>query len=438
VPYPYALDHDQAANAACSGGGRRGEVHPQATLSPERIAALVADAMDDPARMATMAAAASQSAGRRQRLLADLAEAIASKIPVAEFRKGMRMKMPQTIGLVHFIGIGGIGMSGIAEVLHNLGYKVQGSDQSESANVSVCAKRASPSSATRPRISAMPRSSSSRPRSRRQSGAHGRARKAAAGGAPRRDAGRADALPQRCVAIGGTHGKTTTTSMVATLLDAGGLDPTVINGGIINAYGTNARMGEGEWMVVEADESDGTFLKLPADVAVVTNIDPEHLDHFGTFDAKVRAAFRQFVENVPFYGFGVMCIDHPEVQALVGKHRGPPRHHLWREPAGRRAFHRITAWMGRLVFDVAIRDRKPARSMTIEGLRLPMPGRHNVSNATAAIAVAHELGMPDEAIRKAGCRPSAASSAASPRPASGTASRSSTTTATIRSRSRLC
>src|ERR1700751_4864069 len=110
---------------------------------------------------------------------------------------------------------------------------------------------------------------------------------------------------KRCVAIAGTHGKTTTTSLVAALTDAGGFDPTVINGGIINAYGTNARMGEGEWMVVEADESDGTFLKLPADVAVVTNIDPEHLDHYGNFDA-VRAAFGQFVENVPFYGFGVM------------------------------------------------------------------------------------------------------------------------------------
>ena len=143
---------------------------------------------------------------------------------------------------------------------------------------------------------------------------------------------------RKAIAIGGTHGKTTTTSLVATLLEAGGLDPTVINGGIINAYGTNARMGEGEWMVVEADESDGTFLKLPADVAVVTNIDPEHLDHYGTFD-KVREAFRQFVENVPFYGFGVMCLDHPEVQALVVAHRGPPGHHLWREPAGRCALH---------------------------------------------------------------------------------------------------
>ena len=229
------------------------------------------------------------------------------------------MKMRQTIGLVHFIGIGGIGMSGIAEVLHNLGYRVQGSDQADGANVqrlrdkgiecfvghsaenlgeaevvvvSTAIKKTNPELiAARERLLPIVR--------------------------------RAEMLAElmrfrQAVAIGGTHGKTTTTSMVAALLDAGGLDPTVINGGIINAYGTNARMGDGEWMVVEADESDGTFLKLPAEIAVVTNIDPEHLDHYGTFD-KVREAFRQFVENVPFYGFGVMCTDHPEVQALVSR-----------------------------------------------------------------------------------------------------------------------
>ena len=229
------------------------------------------------------------------------------------------MKMPQSIGLVHFIGIGGIGMSGIAEVLHNLGYRVQGSDQTDSANVqrlrdkgiacfvghsaenlgdaevvviSTAIKKSNPElQAAREKVLPVVR--------------------------------RAEMLAElmrfrQAVAIGGTHGKTTTTSMVATLLDAGGLDPTVVNGGIINAYGTNARMGAGEWMVVEADESDGTFLKLPADIAVVTNIDPEHLDHYGTFD-RVREAFRQFVENVPFYGFGVMCTDHPEVQAMVAR-----------------------------------------------------------------------------------------------------------------------
>jgi UDP-N-acetylmuramate--alanine ligase len=310
------------------------------------------------------------------------------------------MKMPQTIGLVHFIGIGGIGMSGIAEVLHNLGYKVQGSDQSESANVqrlrekgiecfvghkaenlgdaevivvSTAIKKTNPElMAAREKLLPVVR--------------------------------RAEMLAElmrfrNAVAIGGTHGKTTTTSMVATLLDAGGLDPTVINGGIINAYGTNARMGEGEWMVVEADESDGTFLKLPADVAVVTNIDPEHLDHYGTFD-KVREAFRQFVENVPFYGFGVMCTDHPEVQALVS-HIEDRRVITYGENAQadvRFTNHHMDGAVS--VFDVIIRNRKSVSSTTIEGLRLPMPGRHNVSNATAAIAVATELGISPEAVKR--------------------------------------
>ena len=309
------------------------------------------------------------------------------------------MKMPQTIGLVHFIGIGGIGMSGIAEVLHNLGYKVQGSDQSDSANVqrlrdkgiecfvghkaenlgdaevivvSTAIKKTNPELiAAREKLLPVVR--------------------------------RAEMLAElmrfrNAVAIGGTHGKTTTTSMVATLLDAGGLDPTVINGGIINAYGTNARMGEGEWMVVEADESDGTFLKLPADIAVVTNIDPEHLDHYGTFD-KVREAFRQFVENVPFYGFGVMCTDHPEVQALVShiEDRRVITYGENNQADVRFTNHRMDGAVS--VFDVVIRNRKSASSTVIEGLRLPMPGRHNVSNATAAIAVATELGISAEAVK---------------------------------------
>ncbi|MGD9914853.1 MAG: UDP-N-acetylmuramate--L-alanine ligase, partial [Rhizobiaceae bacterium] len=204
---------------------------------------------------------------------------------------------------------------------------------------------------------------------------------------------------RNAVAIGGTHGKTTTTSMVATLLEAGGLDPTVVNGGIINAYGTNARMGAGEWMVVEADESDGTFLKLPADVAVVTNIDPEHLDHYGTFE-KVRQAFREFVENVPFYGFGVMCTDHPEVQALVGRIEDR-RVITYGENAQadvRFQNHRMDGATS--LFDVSMRSRKTGEETLIDGLRLPMPGRHNVSNATAAIAVATELGIGADAIRK--------------------------------------
>jgi UDP-N-acetylmuramate--alanine ligase len=310
------------------------------------------------------------------------------------------MKMRQTIGLVHFIGIGGIGMSGIAEVLHNLGYKVQGSDQSDSANVqrlrdkgiecfvghraenlgdaevvvvSTAIKKTNPELiAAREKLLPIVR--------------------------------RAEMLAElmrfrQAVAIGGTHGKTTTTSMVATLLDAGGLDPTVINGGIINAYGTNARMGEGEWMVVEADESDGTFLKLPADIAVVTNIDPEHLDHYGSFD-KVREAFRQFVENVPFYGFGVMCTDHPEVQALVSRieDRRVITYGENTQADVRFTRHRMDGAAS--LFDVVIRDRKTAAQTVISDLRLPMPGRHNVSNATAAIAVAHELGLTPEDIKK--------------------------------------
>jgi UDP-N-acetylmuramate--alanine ligase len=203
-----------------------------------------------------------------------------------------------------------------------------------------------------------------------------------------------------CVAIAGTHGKTTTTSLVATLLDAGGLDPTVINGGIINAYGTNARMGEGQWMVVEADESDGTFLKLPADVAVVTNIDPEHLDHFGSFDA-IKDAFRAFIDNIPFYGFAVMCIDHPTVQDLVGRIEDRRIITYGENPQADVRLIDVEQGGGRTRFRVLIRDRRPGFRAEIEDLVLPMPGKHNALNATAAIAVAHELGVEPEAIRRA-------------------------------------
>ena len=229
------------------------------------------------------------------------------------------MKLPRDIGPVHFVGIGGIGMSGIAEVLANLGYTVTGSDVADSANV----KRL--------------RDKGIKVAIGHKADNIDGADVVVVSSAIKRDnpelvAARAKRLPvvrraemlaelmrlKSCVAIAGTHGKTTTTSMVAALLDAGGLDPTVINGGIINAYGTNARLGAGDWMVVEADESDGTFLKLPADIAIVTNVDPEHLDHFQTFDA-VQDAFLAFIENVPFYGFAVMCTDHPVVQPLVGQ-----------------------------------------------------------------------------------------------------------------------
>ena len=310
------------------------------------------------------------------------------------------MKMPTSIGLVHFIGIGGIGMSGIAEVLHNLGHKVQGSDQSDSANVQRLREKGIPvfvghgpenlGEAEVVVVSTAIKKSN-----------------------PELIAAREKLLPivrraemlaelmrfRNAIAIGGTHGKTTTTSMVAALLDAGDLDPTVINGGIINAYGTNARMGEGEWMVVEADESDGTFLKLPAEVAVVTNIDPEHLDHYGNFDA-VRAAFRQFVENVPFYGFGVMCLDHPEVQALVGKIEDRKVITYGENPQADVRFSNVRLEGTKSIFDVEIRRRRTGRVFNFKDLMLPMPGRHNISNACAAIAVANRLGISEAAIKK--------------------------------------
>jgi UDP-N-acetylmuramate--alanine ligase len=203
-----------------------------------------------------------------------------------------------------------------------------------------------------------------------------------------------------CVAIAGTHGKTTTTSMVATLFDAAGLDPTVINGGIINAYGTNARLGGGDWMVVEADESDGTFLKLPADVAIVTNVDAEHLDHFKTF-ANVQEAFFQFVENVPFYGFAVMCTDHPIVQRLVGRIEDRRIITYGENPQADVRLTDLHHADGRSRFSVTFRNRAGAVVHTIADLMLPMPGRHNALNATSAIAVAHELGVADDRIRKA-------------------------------------
>jgi UDP-N-acetylmuramate--alanine ligase len=309
------------------------------------------------------------------------------------------MKMPDKIGLVHFIGIGGIGMSGIAEVLHNLGYDVQGSDQADGGNVQ------------RLRAKGIPVSVGHKAENL------GEAEVVVVSTAIRQDnpemmearerhlpiVRRAEMLAElmrfrKAIAIGGTHGKTTTTSMVGTLLEAGGMDPTVINGGIINAYGTNARMGAGDWMVVEADESDGTFLKLPADVAIVTNIDPEHLDHYGSFD-NVRAAFRSFVENVPFYGFGVMCLDHPEVQALVARITDRKVITYGANPQADVRFFDVAAKGGKNHFSVEIRARKGDDAVVIRDLVLPMPGRHNVSNATAAIAVAHELGIGPDSIR---------------------------------------
>ena len=311
------------------------------------------------------------------------------------------MKLPRELGPIHFVGIGGIGMSGIAEVLLNLGYRVQGSDNSENANVKRLREKGAVIF-----IGHDPRHL-------------GEAEVVVVSTAIKRDnpeltAAREKRLPvvrraemlaelmrlRQCVAIAGTHGKTTTTSLVATLLDAGGFDPTVINGGIINAYGTNARLGAGEWMVVEADESDGTFLKLPADVAIVTNIDPEHLDHFHTFDA-IKEAFRTFVENLPFYGFAVMCLDHPTVQELVGRIEDRRVITYGENPQSDVRLLDVDLSGGTTKFNVLIRDRVTADATYLQNLVLPMPGHHNALNATAAITVAHQLGMSVEAIRSA-------------------------------------
>ena len=306
-------------------------------------------------------------------------------------------KLPTDVGPIHFVGIGGIGMSGIAEVLLNLGYVVQGSDLKSSkitdrlevlgAQIFVGQKSENLEGAAVIVISSAIKS-----------------------GNVELDGARALGLPvvrraemlaelmrlKSNVAIAGTHGKTTTTTMVATLLDAGGLDPTVINGGIIHAYGSNARMGQGEWMVVEADESDGTFNRLPATIGVVTNIDPEHMEHWGDFDT-LRQGFLNFVSNIPFYGLAVCCSDHPEVQILVGKISD--RRVItygFNAQADVRAVN-LTYQRGIAHFDVLLQTEGHG----IENCRLPMPGDHNVLNALAAVAVARHLGMKVDQIRGA-------------------------------------
>ncbi|GIT87022.1 UDP-N-acetylmuramate--L-alanine ligase [Roseobacter sp. OBYS 0001] len=306
-------------------------------------------------------------------------------------------KLPGDVGLIHFVGIGGIGMSGIAEVLLNHGYRVQGSDlkptpitrrleelgarvfEGQRAENIEDAEVVVISSAIKP-------------------------------GNAELDAARASGLPivrraemlaelmrlKSNIAVAGTHGKTTTTTMVATLLDAGEFDPTVVNGGIIHAYGSNARKGEGEWMVVEADESDGTFNRLPATIAIVTNIDPEHMEHWGDFDT-LRQGFLDFVSNIPFYGVAVCCTDHPEVQALVGKitDRRVITYGFNAQADVRAVNLRYASGVAH--FDVALQ----AEGIVIEDCSLPMPGDHNVSNALSAIAVARHLGMKAEVIKTA-------------------------------------
>ena len=305
------------------------------------------------------------------------------------------------IGPLHFIGIGGIGMSGIAEVMHNLGYKIQGSDASDSANVKRLRAQGIDVSIGHAaenlgRAAVVVYSSAVKADNPELSAARARQIPTVK---------RAEMLAElmrlkSAVAIAGTHGKTTTTTMVAALLEAGGFDPTVINGGIINKYGTNARLGQGDWMVVEADESDGTFVKLPATIAIVTNIDPEHLDHYRGFEG-LKRAFDTFVENIPFYGFAVLCIDHPEVQSMIG--RVSDRRLItygYGPQADVRAVN-VRFEGGVSHYDVLLSDRVKGGSRTLAGLTLPMPGEHNVQNSLSAIAVARELGVPDVTVREA-------------------------------------
>ncbi|MDA8870671.1 UDP-N-acetylmuramate--L-alanine ligase [Rhizobiaceae bacterium] len=310
------------------------------------------------------------------------------------------MPMTENLGPVHFIGIGGIGMSAIAEVLHNMGTRVQGSDGKDGANVerlrakgitvhvghdagnlgdarvvvtSTAIQESNPErmAAIENHIPVVPRAEMLAELMRFKSG----------------------------IAVGGTHGKTTTTSLVGRLLIAGGLDPTIINGGILMDIGTNARMGDGEWLVAEADESDGSFLKLPAEIAIITNMDPEHLDHYGTFE-NAKEAFKAFVEAVPFYGAGVLCIDHPEVHKLMQKMSNKPIVTYGTNVQADVRFTDVRPDGGRTFFDVHIRNRRDGTKETWRELMLPMPGQHNVSNATAAIAVAHRLGVGEDAVRE--------------------------------------
>ncbi|MGC6400802.1 UDP-N-acetylmuramate--L-alanine ligase [Sphingomonas sp. FW199] len=303
------------------------------------------------------------------------------------------------IGTIHFVGIGGIGMSGIAEVMANMGYSVQGSDVAEGYVIQGLRDRGIRvfigHDADNLGEAAVVVTSTAIKR-----------------GNPEVDAAYARRIPvvrraemlaelmrlKSTVAVAGTHGKTTTTSMIAALLDAGGIDPTVINGGIINSYGSNARLGASDWMVVEADESDGSFLRLDGTIAVVTNIDPEHLDHYGSFD-RVKECFVEFVENVPFYGAALLCLDHPEVQAIIPKVRDRRIvTYGFAAQADVRGTN-VTPYPGGNRFDAVVRQRD-GEQRVIEGVDLPMAGRHNVQNALAAIGVALELGVDDATIQR--------------------------------------
>lgn len=311
-------------------------------------------------------------------------------------------QMPLDIGVMHFIGIGGIGMSGIAEVLHAHGYKVQGSDISDSANVKRLRDKGMDvfighKAENIEQASIIVYSTAIKKDNREIQEAKKR-------GLPlvRRAEMLAELMRLKwAIAIGGTHGKTTTTSLVGTMLDVADYDPTIINGGIVNKYGTNTRLGDSDWMVVEADESDGTFTRLPATVAVVTNIDEEHLDFYKDMD-HIRAAFRQFVENLPFYGFAVLCADHPEVQALCAE-IGDKRviTYGFSAQADIRAVNIRRAPDG-ASFDVVVADwLNSGEGVTFRDMYLPMVGDHNIQNALSAIAIAQEMGISQALIKKA-------------------------------------
>jgi UDP-N-acetylmuramate--alanine ligase len=309
--------------------------------------------------------------------------------------------LPLDLGTIHFVGIGGIGMSGIAEILHSQGYTVQGSDLADNANVQrlramgidvMVGHRAE--NVEQAQVVVV--SSAVKPDNPEVVAARERfvpiVRRAEMLGELMR--------LKWAVAVGGTHGKTTTTSMIAAMLDAGDFDPTVVIGGIVNAYGTNARLGQGDWMVVEADESDGSFIKLPATIAVVTNIDPEHLEFYGSVEA-LHDAFEVFVENIPFYGVAILCLDHPAVQSLIGRIRDRRIITYGFGPQADVRAVNLTTEGNAACFDVEVDDRVHGTSRTIEGFKLPMLGQHNVLNALASIAVALEMGMDDDVTRKA-------------------------------------
>jgi len=309
--------------------------------------------------------------------------------------------VPFSLGPVHFVGIGGIGMSGIAEIMLKIGYQVQGSDAKASANTERLEKLGAriyighDAAHITEGVSAVVYSTAVKAENPEMMEARERRIPVV-----RRAEMLAELMRlQFSIGVGGTHGKTTTTSMVAALLDAGNLDPTVVNGGIINAYGTNAKVGDGDWIVVEADESDGSFLRLKCTVAMITNIDPEHLDHYGDFDA-VKKAFRDFIEDTPFYGFGVVCLDHPEVQKLAAQITNRRLITYGLNPQAMVRAENVDMDPDGSTFDVIIRGRHASdEDQRIKRVRLPMAGWHNVSNALAAISVAREVGVDDASIR---------------------------------------